>query len=81
MRTAAPYNVIAAFPPTGDGTIAAVDGLRRDGVPESAITVHRPGDPLTGDQVAELEAEAQDEINAGWGPPPVRRRGGRSPVR
>jgi hypothetical protein len=68
MPTGAPYNVIAAFPPTPDGTIVAVDGLRRGGVPEAAITVHRPGDAVTGDAVAELEAELQDELDAGWGP-------------
>jgi hypothetical protein len=68
MPTGAPYNVIAAFPPTPDWIVAAVDGLKRGGVPESAITVHRPGDAPTGDAVAELEAEMQDELNAGWGP-------------
>jgi hypothetical protein len=68
MPTGAPYNVIAAFPPTPDGTVAAVDGLRRGGVPDSAITVHRPGDAPTSDALAELEAEIQDELNAGWGP-------------
>jgi hypothetical protein len=68
MGTRGLYNVIAAFPPTPDGSIPAVDGLQERGIPGSAITVHRPGDAATGDEVAELEAELQDEFNAGWGP-------------
>jgi hypothetical protein len=63
-----PFNVIAAFPPGGDISIAVYD-LTRSGIPNSAVTVHRPGDGSTGDELAELEAEIQDELDSSWGLP------------
>jgi hypothetical protein len=61
-----PFNVIAAFPPEHDSTVA-VDVLAADGVARSAITVHRPTDGPSGEEVAELEAEMQDELMGSWG--------------
>lgn len=66
MRRATWYNVIAAFPATASGTVTVE--LARRGIPESAITVHRPGEPVSEDHVSELEAEMQDQLNAAWGP-------------
>lgn len=70
MRRVAPYNVVAAFRPRPDGTIPALDGLIRRGIPASAITVHQPGDGWTVDEFAEMEGEMQDELNASWGVAP-----------
>ena len=61
-----PFNVIGAFLPEHDST-GTVDVLVAEGVPRSAVTVHRPGDGPTREQVAELEAEMQDEIVGSWG--------------
>ena len=61
-----PFNVIGAFPPEHDST-GSVDLLVAEGVPRSAVTVHRPGDGPTREQVAELEAEMQDELVGSWG--------------
>ena len=67
MRKVAPYNVVAAFRPRPDGTVPAVDGLIRRGIPAWAITVHQPEDGWTLDEFAEMEGEMQDELNASWG--------------
>lgn len=61
-----PFNVIAAFVQDHDSSVA-VDSLAASGVPRSAITVHRPDDGPTGEEVAELEAEMQDELVSSWG--------------
>jgi hypothetical protein len=60
-----PFNVIAAFTPEQDGE-AVLDGLARNGILRSAVTVHRPGDGLDCEQVFELDAEMGDEIGDSW---------------
>ncbi len=62
-----PFNVIASFP-AGTAGAAAVDTLAGLGVPRSAITVHQPADGPTREEVAELEAEMQDELVESFGP-------------
>jgi hypothetical protein len=61
-----PFNVIASFPP-GTGGAAAVDALAVLGVPPSAVTLHQPADGPTREEVAELEAEMQDELVESFG--------------
>jgi hypothetical protein len=61
-----PFNVIAAFPHEHDSTVA-VDVLVGEGVPRSAIEVHRPDQGPTGEEISELEAEMQDELVGSWG--------------
>jgi hypothetical protein len=63
-QPAPPYNVVAAFPTEGAAT-AAVERLTGAGVPPSAISRHRPGQPSP-DETAELRAEMQDELADGW---------------
>jgi hypothetical protein len=60
------FSVIAAFAEEEDG-IVALDTLTRRGVPRSAITVHRPHDGLSWEEVAELEAEMGDEAGESRG--------------
>ena len=62
----APFNVVAAFS-QGDDASVAVDVLAARGVPRPAITVHRPDEGATGDDVAELDPEMQDEPVRSWG--------------
>jgi hypothetical protein len=61
-----PFNVIATLQQGHDAS-SAVDILTRGGVPPAAINVHRPEDGPSEDEVAELEAEMQDEAGASWG--------------
>ena len=67
----APCNVIAAFRQERDGTVA-VSALTAAGVPRSAISVQRPEDGPNEEEVAELEAEMQDELDGSWGLAPGR---------
>jgi hypothetical protein len=60
------FNVIAAFADEQDG-LAALDTLACSGVPRAAMTVHRPDDGWAWQEVAELEAEMQDEVGESWG--------------
>src|SRR2546423_65713 len=60
------FNVIAAFAQDQDAVVA-LDTLTRRGVPRSAITVHRPHDGSTWEEVVELEAEMGDEVGDSWG--------------
>jgi hypothetical protein len=61
-----PFNVIAAFQRESDAS-RAIDVLAGRGVPRAAITVHRPGEGSTREEVSELEAEMQEELVGSWG--------------
>lgn len=58
------FNVIGAFP--GDQRTRVVSALDKIGVPESAITVHRPDQEPDGEEITELVAEMQDELVHPW---------------
>jgi hypothetical protein len=63
-----PYNVVAAFPREATAE-TAVQLLEHEGVPESAIEVHRDPSDDDADSVAELRAEMQAELDDSWAAP------------
>jgi hypothetical protein len=60
-----PYNVLAAFPTEREATMA-VERLTSDGIPRSAVVVQNPEEASSREETAELRAEMQDEVDAGW---------------
>jgi hypothetical protein len=63
-----PYNVVAAFE-RGSTADTAVELLEHEGVPPSAIHVHRDPETVDADVLAELRAEMQDELVDSWAAP------------
>jgi hypothetical protein len=60
------FNVIAAFD-DGHDDKSVVAALGTIGVPAAAITLHRPDEGPTGEEIVELEAEMQDELVNSFG--------------